>query len=229
MIADRSGNLIEIKAYRLPTSCLVPSSTELTIGQIWGFAMSFPEVGGWLGQSGSTGFASLVACRGDLDDPGRSAFGNRIRPHSLGGVQGRPSHTDDAESLGALVAHDPEALIVAVDRNVIVGSVIAAWDGWRGSIHRLVVAPSHRRESLASQLLHRAEAHLSEVGAVRLQAVRGHEKVPGYGHLRSPLVPTKVLADRAVTSRARPPECHQDRRLSEQELGLVRKARSHRA
>jgi ribosomal protein S18 acetylase RimI-like enzyme len=81
------------------------------------------------------------------------------------------THTDDVESLSALVAHDPSALIVAEEDGSIVGSVIAAWDGWRGSVYRLVVAPSHRRLGLGRQLLGEAEARLSAVGAVRLQAI----------------------------------------------------------
>lgn len=82
-----------------------------------------------------------------------------------------PSHTDDATSLGALVAHDPSALVVAEEDGRIVGSVIAAWDGWRGSIYRLVVAPSHRRQGLARQLVAQAEDRLAAAGAVRLQAI----------------------------------------------------------
>ena len=82
-----------------------------------------------------------------------------------------PTHTDDSEGLNTLLANDPEALAVAVDGTDIVGSVIAGWDGWRGSIYRLVVSPSHRRLGLASQLLAYAEARLTSVGAVRLQAI----------------------------------------------------------
>lgn len=82
-----------------------------------------------------------------------------------------PTHTDDRDSLAALVAHDTEALIVAESGGTLVGSVIAAWDGWRGSIYRLVVDPSQRRRGLAGQLLQRAEARLSGAGARRLQAV----------------------------------------------------------
>jgi ribosomal protein S18 acetylase RimI-like enzyme len=81
------------------------------------------------------------------------------------------THTDDVGSLTALVAHDPSALIVAEEDGSIVGSVIAAWDGWRGSVYRLVVAPSHRRRGLGRQLLGEAEARLSAAGAVRLQAI----------------------------------------------------------
>lgn len=82
-----------------------------------------------------------------------------------------PSHTDDTEGLGTLIEHDPSALIVAEDSGSIVGSVIAAWDGWRGSVYRLVVAPSHRRLGLGSELVREAERRLSAVGAVRWQAV----------------------------------------------------------
>jgi ribosomal protein S18 acetylase RimI-like enzyme len=82
-----------------------------------------------------------------------------------------PTHTDDVASVTTLVAHDPSALIVAEEDGAIVGSVIAAWDGWRGSVYRLVVAPSHRRLGLGRQLLGEAEAHLAAVGAVRMQAI----------------------------------------------------------
>jgi ribosomal protein S18 acetylase RimI-like enzyme len=82
-----------------------------------------------------------------------------------------PTHTDTRHSLAALVAHDAGALIVAESDGALVGSVIAAWDGWRGSIYRLVVDPSHRRQGLAGQLLQRAETRLSRAGALRLQAV----------------------------------------------------------
>jgi ribosomal protein S18 acetylase RimI-like enzyme len=81
------------------------------------------------------------------------------------------THTDTRHSLAALVAHDAGALILAESDDGVVGSVIAAWDGWRGSIYRLVVDPSHRRQGLAGQLLQRAEARLSVAGALRLQAV----------------------------------------------------------
>jgi ribosomal protein S18 acetylase RimI-like enzyme len=82
-----------------------------------------------------------------------------------------PSHTDDVEGLGRLIAHDPSALIVAEADGAMVGTVIAGWDGWRGSIYRLVVDPAHRRLGVARQLLGEAEARLSSRGAVRLQAI----------------------------------------------------------
>jgi len=93
-----------------------------------------------------------------------------------------PSHTDDVDSLERLITYDPGALLVAVDDGRLVGSVIAAWDGWRGSIYRLAVAPDHRRRGLARRLLEASEARLRSCGAVRLQAivVKTHEHAIGF-------------------------------------------------
>ncbi len=82
-----------------------------------------------------------------------------------------PTHTDNATSLAALVQHDSTALLIAVDDGMVVGSVIGAWDGWRGSVYRLVVVPSHRRRGLGRRLLLEAQTRLAEKGAVRLQAI----------------------------------------------------------
>ena len=82
-----------------------------------------------------------------------------------------PGHTDDIESLTKLIAHEPGALLIAVEDETIAGSVIAAWDGWRGSIYRLAVAPSHQRRGLGTVLVNAAVKRLRTLGAVRLQAI----------------------------------------------------------
>jgi ribosomal protein S18 acetylase RimI-like enzyme len=56
-----------------------------------------------------------------------------------------PSASDSIEGLTALI-HDPAALLlVATIDDQIVGSVIGGWDGWRGNVYRLAVAPECRR------------------------------------------------------------------------------------
>src|SRR5476649_1624393 len=86
-------------------------------------------------------------------------------------AEAEPSHTDDVESIGRPIERDPAALIVAEDDGELVGSVIAGWDGWRGSVYRLAVVPSHRRWGLGRQLVRAAEERLAVVGASRLQAI----------------------------------------------------------
>lgn len=67
--------------------------------------------------------------------------------------------------------HDRGALLVAVSDGWVVGTVVAAWDGWRGSVYRLVVAPAKRRRGLGTALLRAAERRLEGLGARRAQAV----------------------------------------------------------
>ncbi len=88
-----------------------------------------------------------------------------------GEADAEPTHTDDEAGLRSLLDRDPDALIVATDDGLLVGSVIAGWDGWRGSIYRLVVAPSHRRRGAGRALLQAAEDRLRRVGARRSQAI----------------------------------------------------------
>jgi ribosomal protein S18 acetylase RimI-like enzyme len=78
---------------------------------------------------------------------------------------------DSPEGLTRLLAADPQALLVVEVEAVLAGSLIAAWDGWRGSFYRLAVAPEHRRKGLATRLLREGEQRLRERGAIRLTAI----------------------------------------------------------
>ncbi len=96
-----------------------------------------------------------------------------------------PSNTDDEDSLRRLMERDPDALIVAESESRIVGSVIAAWDGWRGSVYRLAVAPDHRRAGLGRRLVFEAEERLAQAGACRLQAIVVESSAPATGFWRA--------------------------------------------
>jgi ribosomal protein S18 acetylase RimI-like enzyme len=88
-----------------------------------------------------------------------------------------PTTTDDEGALALLLERDPEALLVAERDGEIIGSLIAGWNGWRGSFYRLAVRPDHRRQGLASELVRAGEERLRAVGARRLDAIvaRGEE------------------------------------------------------
>ena len=83
----------------------------------------------------------------------------------------QPTTTDDADAVAALLRHDAGALLVAEDSGEVVGSVIAGWDGWRGSIYRLSVAPVRRRQGLGRRLLAAAEDRLHGLGVRRMHAI----------------------------------------------------------
>jgi ribosomal protein S18 acetylase RimI-like enzyme len=82
-----------------------------------------------------------------------------------------PTATDSETGLAHLLRHDPDALLLAVADERIVGSLIASWDGWRGSFYRLAVHPDWRRQGLATDLVRAGEDRLRELGAVRLTAI----------------------------------------------------------
>lgn len=82
-----------------------------------------------------------------------------------------PGVSDDVDAIALLVTRDPGALLVADDAGRVVGSVIAGFDGWRGHIHRLAVAPSHRRRGLATALVRAGEERLRSLGARRAAAI----------------------------------------------------------
>lgn len=82
-----------------------------------------------------------------------------------------PTRTDDLAGLVALLERDAGALMVAVEDGCIVGTVIAAFDGWRGALYRLAVVPRWRRRGLARQLVDEATFRLWALGARRLGAV----------------------------------------------------------
>jgi ribosomal protein S18 acetylase RimI-like enzyme len=81
------------------------------------------------------------------------------------------SATDDEPSLSALVGQDPGALLLAEVDGCAVGSLIAAWDGWRGGLYRLAVLPEHRRRGIARRLVAAGEERLRELGARRVTAL----------------------------------------------------------
>jgi ribosomal protein S18 acetylase RimI-like enzyme len=92
---------------------------------------------------------------------------------------------DSPDGLTRLLATDPQALLVAELEDVLAGSLIAAWDGWRGSFYRLAVAPEHRRIGLATELLKEGERRLRERGAIRLTAIVAEDEDKAMGFWRA--------------------------------------------
>jgi ribosomal protein S18 acetylase RimI-like enzyme len=82
-----------------------------------------------------------------------------------------PTTTDELDALIDLHRHDPKALWVAVAGDEVVGTLIAAFDGWRAHMHRLAVLPALRRRGIATALVRAAEARLAGLGVRRIACV----------------------------------------------------------
>ena len=71
---------------------------------------------------------------------------------------------------------------VALSRQVVVGTVMAGYDGHRGWIYSMAVHPAHRMQGIGSALLAYAEKKLLSLGCVKinLQVLEGNETVQGF-------------------------------------------------
>jgi ribosomal protein S18 acetylase RimI-like enzyme len=105
------------------------------------------------------------------------------RPEDLAAVlelwaeSGSPyaSTRDDVESVERLLERDPSSLMIAERAGRLIGTLIAAWDGWRGNMYRLAVAVEERRSGVGLALVRAGEEHLRECGARRVTALVGAE------------------------------------------------------
>lgn len=89
-------------------------------------------------------------------------------------AEGTDRH-DSPAKVEALIARDPESLLLAELDGKLVGTLIAGWDGWRAHLYRLAVHPSYRRKGIGTTLLAAAEARFTAFGAFRADAMVLHD------------------------------------------------------
>ena len=95
------------------------------------------------------------------------------------------SVTDTVEEVRRIAVRDNLAFILAISEGDIVGSIIGAFDGWRGNIYRLAVHPSCRRRGLARTLVAATEERFSEWGVKRVTALVEREHGGAVGFWRA--------------------------------------------
>jgi ribosomal protein S18 acetylase RimI-like enzyme len=105
----------------------------------------------------------------------RSGDGEALRALWTG--VGLPLVGDDDPGLEAFAARNPGLFLVVEADGRLVGSAMGGWDGRRGWIYHVAVAPDHRRQSLANRLVDRIEDGLRAVGCVRVNVIveRGND------------------------------------------------------
>jgi ribosomal protein S18 acetylase RimI-like enzyme len=82
------------------------------------------------------------------------------------GLALRPS--DTKEELEKKLGRDPELFLVAEENGAILGAVIGAFDGRRGFIYHLAVAPERQGEGIGKALTERVSEGLKKLGCIRL-------------------------------------------------------------
>jgi GNAT superfamily N-acetyltransferase len=77
-----------------------------------------------------------------------------------------------------LDAHRSRLFIASASAGMA-GTLIAAFDGWRGHLYRLAVLPEHRRSGIGAALVAEAERWLHSVGCHRLTALAEKDESAG--------------------------------------------------
>ena len=87
---------------------------------------------------------------------------------------GDPPWNDPEDVIARKASVQADLFLVGVVEARIAGTVLAGFDGVRGWVHHLAVAPDFRRQGLAGRLMDHAEAGLLEMGCPKMNLqVRG--------------------------------------------------------
>jgi ribosomal protein S18 acetylase RimI-like enzyme len=92
------------------------------------------------------------------------------------------AHNNPGLVIDKKVAVNDQLFFVAVTDSTVVGTIMAGYDGHRGWIYSVAVAPSHRKQGIGSQLVAHAERALTGKGCVKinLQIMEGNESVAAF-------------------------------------------------
>ena len=79
----------------------------------------------------------------------------------------RTGRSDTPAEIEKKLSRDPDLFLVAETEGAIIGSVIGGYDGRRGLIYHLAVAPDFRGIGIGSRLMEEVEARLRAKGCLK--------------------------------------------------------------
>ena len=71
-------------------------------------------------------------------------------------------------TIPAKLAIQSDLFLLAIDREQVIGSVLAGYDGHRGWLYAVAVLKAHQRRGIGSALVREAERRLLELGCVKI-------------------------------------------------------------
>ena len=91
-------------------------------------------------------------------------------------------HNEPLAAIRRKLAHQRELFFVAMLEGRLAGTVMAGYDGHRGWIYSLAVAPDLRRRGVGRALMNHAEGALADLGCpkINLQVVGTNAEVVGF-------------------------------------------------
>lgn len=83
--------------------------------------------------------------------------------------------SDEADEILKKIQRDPDLFLLAEMDGAVVGTVIGGFDGRRGMMYHLAVAPKHRRKGIAALLVEELERRLRRKGCLRYYLLVDHD------------------------------------------------------
>ncbi len=108
-------------------------------------------------------------------EPARTLWTNSAPGVHLG-------RSDAPEEIARKLQRDPELFLVAEQDGRLVGTVIGGYDGRRGLVYHLAVAPDNQYQGIGSALMEEVENRLRQLGCMKayLLVVDGNGSVIDY-------------------------------------------------
>ncbi|MFO2462845.1 GNAT family acetyltransferase [Pseudomonas sp. 15FMM2] len=91
-------------------------------------------------------------------------------------------HNRPEMAIDRKLAVDDGLFFVATDKNTVIGTLMAGYDGHRGWLYSVAVQPEYRRQGLGASLVRHAEQALIALGCMKinLQITGGNDAVVGF-------------------------------------------------